>query len=400
MIYFMIENLSGSVIRSQVIAPLAEISRHFDLEINLVAMERVNVWEESDALKKLRQTLEADRIKLHTFLHYGNRHPLTYINLGRMLIRVLQLLLRDGRQVMISRNFHSTFPLIPLRRLFRGSTLVLDLRGAFVQELVLKGSIRKNGSIYRLLSWMERRSFAMADKILAVSENLALLVQETVEPKETISVIPCCVDSIFLEETDRSSTELNLDHNFVVVYAGSQSSWNLVDPMIDLFQAIIELENSAHFLFLTLRTTEAIEAFKRRDLAPNLFTVMAVDQKRIQDYLSLGDLGLLLRENNVVNQVASPVKLGEYLASGVPVCITPHVGDLPEQLIEQRVGLVVDLDRDAWPVLLAPFIDDVKQHRKSYRQRCKAFARDYYNRENYLPLYQQLAVKEGVNRPS
>ena len=67
MIYLMVENISGSVIRSQVLSALIEITQHFDLEVDLLAMERRAVWEQTDNLNALRRELDVHRVSLHVF---------------------------------------------------------------------------------------------------------------------------------------------------------------------------------------------------------------------------------------------------------------------------------------------------------------------------------------------
>jgi hypothetical protein len=56
--------------------------------------------------------------------------------------------------------------------------------------------------------------------------------------------------------------------------------------------------------------------------------VKSATQKEVFETASDCDFGLLLRESNVVNRVACPTKLIEYLAAGVvPVLDAPDVGD-------------------------------------------------------------------------
>lgn len=391
MIYLMVENISGSVIRSQVLSALIEITQHFDLEVDLLAMERRAVWEQTDNLNALRRELDVHRVSLHVFVHYGKCHPMTYINLTSMLLKLLGLLIGSGHQVIVARNFHAAFLAIPLRMLFPRSHLTLDLRGVFVQELVLKGLVRENRILHRVLKWMERQSYAFADHILCVSNRLARSVVETLGREKEMSVIPCCVDPAFFAlDAARSEViekQLGLTGKFVVLYAGSLNSWNLLEPMLDLFEIVRKVQPGAHFLFLTLATDQARRAFLERAWPSDDYTVTAVPHQDIKDYLTLGDLGMLLREDNLVNRVASPVKLGEYLACGVPVCMTPHVGDLSDLVSEHKVGLVVTLNDESLDEALASFVQDIRYRRESYRKRCRELSRAYFSREAYYPAY-------------
>lgn len=400
MIYIMVENISGSVIKSQVISVLSYLTQHFDLDVHLLALERKSLCRDSDYLDELRRELERHRIKLHLFVHHGRRHPLTYINLGRMVLRALGLLLKDKQRVIMARNIHAAFAALPLRLLFPGSYLLLDLRGLFVQELVLKGLLKPQSVLHRILEWMELCSYTVSDHILCVSKHLAQHLVETVGRKKEISVIPCCVESDFLALDVAKSTkiaqELGLTDKFVVVYAGSVTSWNLVEPMLDLFALLRKIQPAAHFLFLTAATDQAEQAFREKNWPPQEYTIMTVPHREIQNYIALADLAVLLREDNLVNRVASPVKFGEYMACGVPICITPFVGDLSELVIQHNVGLVVDRDDKDIDMKLEAFVQEIQHHREGYRRRCIELSRAYFDRKAYHAIYENIVKKEQM----
>jgi glycosyltransferase involved in cell wall biosynthesis len=394
MIYVMVENLSGSVVRSQVLSPLMEIARQLELDIDLLAMERHVTWEQEGKLDSLRRELGAQRVRIHVFLHYGNRHPLTYLSLARMLLTLCGLLIGNGRRRVMARNFHSAFLAVPFRLLFPRSRLLLDLRGVFTHELVLRGAVREGGILHRALAWMERQSFGFSDHILCVSEQLTRYVTQVLGREKAMSVIPCCVDPEFFdldsvrrEEIGRS---LGLAGKFVVVYAGSLTSWNLLGPMLDTFAIIRQKQPDAHFLFMTPAMDQARDAFRRQSLPDECYTVLSVSHQEIKDYIALGDVALLLREDNLVNRVASPVKLGEYIVCGVPVLVTPCVGDLSDLVVQHRVGLAVVLDEGTSAEKLEWFISDIRSDRVGYRRRCRELGGSYFRRETYYPVYQSL----------
>jgi glycosyltransferase involved in cell wall biosynthesis len=49
-----------------------------------------------------------------------------------------------------------------------------------------------------------------------------------------------------------------------------------------------------------------------------------------------------MRHDNTVNNVASPVKVGEYLACGLPVILTRGIGDYSDMLPAAGVGMLLD----------------------------------------------------------
>jgi len=183
---------------------------------------------------------------------------------------------------------------------------------------------------------------------------------------------------------------LGLADKFVVVYAGSLTSWNLLGPMLEVFACVRKKQPGAHFLFMTSAAKQARDAFRLRGFPDGCYTITSVPHQEIKDYVALGDMALLLREDNLVNRVASPVKLGEYLACGVPVCITPHVGDLSELVVQHEVGIAVALDEEAFAEKLERFISEIQGHREGYQRRCREIGKSYFKREIYYPVYQDL----------
>jgi hypothetical protein len=53
-------------------------------------------------------------------------------------------------------------------------------------------------------------------------------------------------------------------------------------------------------------------------------------------------MAILIRDDKVTNQVASPVKFAEYLAAGLQVLISPNIGDYSSFIKEYNCGKIVD----------------------------------------------------------
>jgi glycosyltransferase involved in cell wall biosynthesis len=99
----------------------------------------------------------------------------------------------------------------------------------------------------------------------------------------------------------------------------------------------------------------------------------------------VGDLGLLLRDAHPVNRVASPVKFAEYLACGVPVLISPGVGDCPRIVERERVGFVFRPDSPLDAILARVAAD-----RDGYARRCQETARRLFDAGRYHEIYREL----------
>ncbi len=93
--------------------------------------------------------------------------------------------------------------------------------------------------------------------------------------------------------------------------------------------------------------------------------------------MQVGDIGLLPRENKVLNHVSSPTKFGEYLASGVPVVLSPNVMDAAQIVHKKGVGCVNNTWSDV-STNMQNFLLSVLNEREMWYKRCRQFVQNYY----------------------
>ena len=107
-------------------------------------------------------------------------------------------------------------------------------------------------------------------------------------------------------------------------------------------------------------------------LPADAFTVRSATHEEVPGLLNASDLGLLLLRPSPNIRTASPAKFAEYLNSGLPVLITPDVGDFSELVVKDEVGAIVG-GRDGVDDL--SFVDRVLQSRMQLGDKCMAAGR-------------------------
>lgn len=114
--------------------------------------------------------------------------------------------------------------------------------------------------------------------------------------------------------------------------------------MFKVFKEISEVYPTARFLVLT-----RVEDFKLvKDEAKNFnvedrLVLKNVPHEEVYKYLSASDLGLFLRHSHIMNKVVTSGKLGEYLASGLPVVTTgANSRNLNDFIKMNDMGVFVD----------------------------------------------------------
>jgi len=124
----------------------------------------------------------------------------------------------------------------------------------------------------------------------------------------------------------------------VAIYAGNTQRWQNIDMMLDI---IAHCGNRMRFIILS----SAINDFEKRLHAHGIADVFLhfATPEEIHNFYSIANYGFLLREDNIVNNVANPTKLVEYLKYGiVPIVITTKTSDL--ELFDVEVLRAADLD--------------------------------------------------------
>jgi glycosyltransferase involved in cell wall biosynthesis len=120
----------------------------------------------------------------------------------------------------------------------------------------------------------------------------------------------------------------------------------------------------------------------------------AVSPGEMPVYLSSGDVGLCFLKPFPSKLACSPIKLGEYLACGLPVVSTSGCGDYDTLIQTELAGIVVaNAKRDAYPEAAKQLERLLKE--PGIRERCRAAARRWVSLDEvvtprYAQVYQEL----------
>jgi len=378
-LYLTIDNINDNVILAQTFPFLGRLAALPGIDgIDLFALKK-------DRDDRYRASVPSAAIRIRTGTNSGIWHPLTLFHLARLAL-IAWWQARPGT-VLIGRNPMSLLCLAPAA-LWRTNRLVLDYRGLLSEEYVLQRKIAKHGWMHRLLRRLEGWAIRRADLIVCVSERLSRrALRWRPECAGKILVVPCCYDPQLAKRDDRKvqrlRQEFGLDphQDFVLTYAGSLSAWNRPEAILAIFRAFRAIHLRTRLLVLTGDLPAAQLTFGGE---PGVI-LRAVPHGEIQNYLTVGDLGLLLRERNSVNRVASPVKFAEYLACGLPVLVSPGVGDFTHLVCAEQVGYVLE------PGLsLARVVSEIRGNRSAFRRRCQEVAAHSFDGDRYLSAYKWL----------
>lgn len=255
--------------------------------------------------------------------------------------------------------------------------LVVDFHGDSRDEFILKSPMIKEKD-WRL-KFIERANAVSIKKsamLLVVSKNLRNeLIRQTNLSINNYFVMPC---SVVVERFSQVKPhELDVIKDRIVVgYCGGLQKWQNIDVILDIVFRLRKLDCAIFFLLLTQNDIACIKE-KLDVIGQENYACFSLKSSEIPAYLSLMDVSFLIRDERMLNIVASPTKIAESLAAGVPIVATKSAGDVNEIVYSGQNGYIIDgvdvSDKDIENIY--NYLKVVKTNRAYYADLCRGSVR-------------------------
>jgi len=225
---------------------------------------------------------------------------------------------------------------------FPGDKVVLDVRGYWPAESIYRFGIEypekavgEYLAMYNNALAELKRSVAAADAVTTVSQALKdLLIKETGAAKDTC-VVPCCVSKI-TDDSNRAQIRKEWgvsDEEIIVVYSGTTAAYqHLEDLTIPFMLQLARVDKRVKLAFFSSEHEIIRGMLQAKSADLSKIMVRGFPQKDVATALAACNVGILLRKPTLVNRVANPVKIAEYMAAGLPLIIERGVGGVDEML--------------------------------------------------------------------
>lgn len=153
---------------------------------------------------------------------------------------------------------------------------------------------------------------------------------------------PLAVDPVHLHEV-RISENLK-EEDFVVSYVGATQAWQSAEELVRVIDLIGSKYPKAKFLLLT--NGELKELSQLDENVRNRIIKKTVPHKEMPYYLAMTNVGIVIRDDNMVNRVAAPTKIAEYITNGVAILYKGHIGVIDDlKRVDPTLGLI-NIDAD------------------------------------------------------
>lgn len=218
-----------------------------------------------------------------------------------------------------------------------GIPVIADIHGLLVEESLSYGFLKNDSK-----ECLESRAFVsdvldQSDGIVVVSENLKHhLVENFSIGDEKIFVIPNAGTFKGLKRQLRPMAE-------TIIYAGILEPWERVDLAISSIPHVVKVHRKVRFFIAGAGSLKRNLIKLVNNLGVNDYVSFAgtIAYDKVGDFLAQGDVAVLPSTVDLVRRVACPIKLFNYLASGLPVVTVDRLW-WSDFVRSNDVGLVAD----------------------------------------------------------
>ncbi len=362
MIYLTYNDSFGGIYKSQVIDVCSFLEKECNVKVRLVAFISIRNYAEQ------KQNIKAN---------YSNALVVPmFPKIKFWKLNVLTLFficLFTGERKIWARGPFATNLAIYLKKLKLIKTVLFDGRGAYQAELT-EYNVVADASVVNTIEQIEKNALLYSDAQLAVSNKLVDWWKTKYNYTPTkYAVIPCTLSNFFYREfvseaewlEARKSAGYNED-DIIIIYSGSSAGWQSFDLVDDFLYNLFTENQHVKLIFLSNEMPTASKTFKK--FAGRIVTKW-LKPEEVGSLMIVADYGILIREQSITNQVASPVKFAEYLACGLQVIISEGIGDYTNFVNQQNCGYLFSEKTEIKPVLFS-------QKAKNYQLALQYFVKE------------------------
>lgn len=412
--------LREPLVQTQVLPYLRQLARG-GVRVGLLTFEpQTGAGPTPEELSARRAELAADGIDWFSLTyHKSPSAPATAYDILAGAREIVRLARARGANVLHARAHVPMAMALLAARSLPGVRLVFDIRGLMAEEYADAGVWREGSALFRAVKKLERAGIRRADAVVVLTRAARdWLVGQHPDAADRVEVIPCCVDFSRYESVGEAGKDGGVEvtsagaddagradaKRFEVVYAGAVTGLYMLEEMARFFAEVRARRPGAFFRVLTTAPRAgAAEVLRRAGLAADEFWVGGVSAAEVPALLRGARLGLSFRKATFSQIAASPTKIPEYLAAGLPVVSSAGVGDTDALLGGERVGVVVrDFGREGLARAAGEALALADE--PGVAARCEAAARAHFDLagvggERYRGVYRRLAERAAAGAP-
>lgn len=232
--------------------------------------------------------------------------------------------LRRARFVYAHTIHHAIF-VWPYLRYLR-DRFVVDLHGVVPEETAFLG----RRSWARVLGLVEKSAICNSRLIVAVTERMADNILRKYPGAAALSRILVLPNVDWCERArGLSCPDRRVRDGIRLIYAGTVGNWQNTDLMLQALHRVTGIHpNLRADLYVHPESVGNVHEGVRRLRLNGRVTVGSLPHDKVLQEYATADAGFVLRDDILLNRVAMPTKLAEYMSHGVvPIVLSPDLGD-------------------------------------------------------------------------
>lgn len=222
-------------------------------------------------------------------------------------------------------SIHNAIFIAPYLKHFRDK-LVVDLHGIVPEETVFLGK----PTWARVLSRVERRAIHDARRVVVVTQRMADHLMSKyrgrIDPARLLLLPNVDLTGVAVRERGLREGARNCIR---IIYAGGAGTWQKTDLLLrTLFRMQTLGRQFQAYIYVQPESVAHLQKEVMKLSLSGGVVVGSLSHEQILHEYQSADLGFVLRDDILLNQVAMPTKLAEYMANGVvPIVLSPDLGD-------------------------------------------------------------------------
>lgn len=226
--------------------------------------------------------------------------------------------------------------------------LVIDSFEPHAEAMVENGEWKDSSLKYRILVYLEKQQAKHADHLIFVASGMDKYVERKykVIPKNNF-IKPACVDvekfGVEKQQIDQFKNENGLINKRICVYAGKFGGIYLDEEIFEFVKTAYDFYGDK-FRFLLLSNIDdkhLNERLKKFKIPLSVVVKKFVPHEKVALHLLMADFAICPVKPVPSKRYCSPIKDGEYWASGLPVIITKNISDDSEIIEKSNSGYVL-----------------------------------------------------------
>lgn len=368
---------------SQVLGYLYPLSA--DYEFYLISLEKPQDWQDLPKMDALKKKLAASGIQWLP-LEYREDALGKVMNWFRFTRHAYRTVTRHKIKYLHCRSYFPAMSAYFIQRM-RPVKYLFDTRGFAFDERADTGSISRKSVLHRVFKFLEHKLYKNAAGINKLSyEGRRTILENELFPDgdqlKNITVIPTCVDLDRFQWLKREYGD-----TVRIGYVGTAIGWYDFDRTLQALQAIGK-QVSYHFTIFNGGQHDFIrEKLKQYEIPEQSVTLEKVNFSDMPARLSEFEIALFYIHPYFSKRASAATKLGELLASGIPVLTNGNVGDHEFYITDHECGKILNFNQ-----LETYDFEEIFRELKTVEtsENCRQVAEKYFSLEKGVEGYKEL----------